>query len=34
VLHNWLFLHAPLSFALLVLAAFHVYFALSYKLGG
>jgi hypothetical protein len=34
VLHDWLFLHAPLSFALLVLAAFHVYFALSYKLGG
>lgn len=34
VLHNWLFLHAPLSFAMLVLAAFHIYFALSYKLGG
>jgi hypothetical protein len=34
VLHDWLFLHAPLSFALLVLAALHVYFALSYKLGG
>lgn len=34
VLHNWLFLHAPISFALLILAAFHVYFALSYKFGG
>jgi hypothetical protein len=33
VLHDWLFVHAPLSFALLVLAAFHIYFALSYKLG-
>jgi hypothetical protein len=29
-LHNWLFVHAPLSFILLLLAAFHVYFALSY----
>ena len=34
VLHNWLFVHAPLSFALLALAAFHIYFALSYKFGG
>jgi hypothetical protein len=34
VLHDWLFLHAPLSFALLVLAALHVYYALSYKFGG
>jgi len=33
-LHGWLFLHAPISFALLVLTAFHIYFALSYKPGG
>jgi len=33
-LHGWLFLHAPLAFAMLVLAAFHIWFALSYKLGG
>ena len=30
LLHNWLFVHAPLSFALLVLTAFHIYFALLY----
>ena len=29
-LHNWLFVHAPLSFALFVLVAFHIYFALRY----
>jgi hypothetical protein len=33
-LHGWLFVHAPISFALFVLTAFHIYFALSYKLGG
>jgi hypothetical protein len=30
VLHGWLFVHAPLSFALLVLAAFHIVMALKY----
>lgn len=30
LLHNWLFVHAPLSFALFVLTAFHIYFALQY----
>lgn len=30
ILHNWLFVHAPLSFALFVLTAFHIYFALQY----
>jgi hypothetical protein len=30
LLHNWLFVHAPLSFALFVLTALHVYFALQY----
>ena len=30
LLHNWLFVHAPLSFALFVLTAFHIYFALHY----
>jgi len=30
LLHNWLFVHAPLSFALFVLAGFHIYFALRY----
>ena len=30
VLHAWLFVHAPLSFALFVLAAFHVVMALKY----
>jgi len=29
-LHTWLLLHAPLSFALLVLAAFHIVIALQY----
>ena len=29
-LHNWLFVHAPLSFALFVLVAVHMYFALRY----
>jgi len=29
-LHNWLFVHAPLSFALFVLVGVHVYFALRY----
>jgi hypothetical protein len=29
-LHNWLFVHAPLSFALFVLIAFHIYYALQY----
>lgn len=29
-LHNWLFVHAPLSFALFVLVAVHIYFALRY----
>jgi hypothetical protein len=33
-LHGWLFVHAPISFALFVLTAFHIWFALSYKLGG
>ncbi len=33
-LHGWLFVHAPISFALLVLTAFHIWFALSYKPGG
>lgn len=33
-LHGWLFVHAPISFALFVLTAFHIYFALSYKPGG
>jgi len=33
-LHGWLFVHAPVSFALFVLTAFHVWFALSYKPGG
>lgn len=33
-LHGWLFLHAPISFALFVLTAFHIWFALSYKPGG
>jgi hypothetical protein len=30
VLHGWLFVHAPLSFALFVLAAFHIVMALRY----
>ncbi len=30
LLHGWLYVHAPLSFALFVLTAFHIYFALSY----
>ena len=30
VLHGWLFVHAPLSFALVVLAAFHIVMALKY----
>lgn len=34
LLHGWLFVHAPISFALFVLTAFHIYFALSYKPGG
>lgn len=34
LLHGWLFVHAPLSFALFVLTAVHVWFALSYKPGG
>ncbi|MCC6764940.1 MAG: hypothetical protein IT293_09780 [Deltaproteobacteria bacterium] len=29
-LHGWLFVHAPLSFALFVLAAFHIVMALKY----
>ena len=29
-LHNWLFVHAPLSFTLFVLTVFHVVFALRY----
>jgi hypothetical protein len=29
-LHNWLFVHAPLSFLLFVLTAVHIYFALRY----
>lgn len=29
-LHGWLFVHAPISFALFVLAAFHIVFALRY----
>jgi len=29
-LHNWLFVHAPLSIALFVLVAFHIWFALRY----
>jgi hypothetical protein len=33
-LHGWLFVHAPVSFVLFVLTAFHVWFALSYKPGG
>lgn len=33
-LHGWLFVHAPISFALFVLTAFHVWYALSYKPGG
>jgi hypothetical protein len=33
-LHGWLFVHAPISFALFVLTAFHIYAALSYKPGG
>jgi hypothetical protein len=33
-LHGWLFVHAPLSFALFVLTAFHIWYALSYKPGG
>jgi hypothetical protein len=33
-LHGWLFIHAPISFALFVLVAIHVWFALSYKMGG
>ena len=33
-LHGWLFVHAPISFALFVLTAFHIWFALSYKPGG
>lgn len=33
-LHGWLFVHAPLSFALFVLTAVHIWFALSYKPGG
>jgi hypothetical protein len=30
VLHGWLFVHAPLSFALFLLAAFHIVMALKY----
>lgn len=30
VLHGWLFVHAPLSFALFVLVAFHIVMALKY----
>jgi hypothetical protein len=30
ILHNWLFVHAPLSFAMFVLTALHIYFALHY----
>ncbi len=30
LLHNWLLLHAPLSFAMFVLAAFHIVYALQY----
>ncbi|HEY2773686.1 MAG TPA: ferric reductase-like transmembrane domain-containing protein [Candidatus Binatia bacterium] len=30
LLHNWLYLHAPLSIMLLVLVAFHIWFALRY----
>jgi hypothetical protein len=30
VLHGWLFVHAPLSFALFVLAALHIVMALKY----
>jgi len=30
LLHGWLFVHAPLSFALFVLAAFHIVMALKY----
>jgi len=30
MLHNWLFVHAPLSFAMFVLVAFHIFFALRY----
>jgi hypothetical protein len=30
LLHGWLFVHAPLSLALLVLAAFHAVYALRY----
>jgi hypothetical protein len=30
ILHNWLFVHAPLSFALFVLTALHIFFALQY----
>jgi hypothetical protein len=30
LLHNWLFLHAPLSFAMFVLAGFHAVLALRY----
>jgi hypothetical protein len=30
VLHGWLFVHAPLSFALFVLVAFHIVMALRY----
>ena len=30
ILHNWLFLHAPLSFAMFVLAGFHAVLALRY----
>jgi hypothetical protein len=33
-LHGWLFLHAPIAFAMFVLAAVHIVVALSYKLGG
>ena len=33
-MHGWLFVHAPLALAVFVLAAFHIWFALSYKLGG
>ena len=29
-LHNWLFVHAPLSIALFVLVAFHIWYALKY----
>jgi hypothetical protein len=30
LLHNWLFLHAPLSFAMFVLAGFHAVLAWRY----